>query len=331
MYHRRFLIKIVYIFTIGIILSCNISPIAPELAGTADLKVAIVLPRSADDGSWSQSGYEGLQLIAKELKAQVAYTDKMEVPPRKDFQQVFRQYAADGYDFIIGHGGQFQSALEAVAKEFPQTKFAMVGGYSGNNNNLGALGFRADEMGYIMGVVAALKTQTHKVGMIGGLRVADVVDVAKLFERGAKANDPNIQVFINWTNSWTDSEKASQAAEEMVRAGVDTILAYLNETNRAVFAVAAAAGARAIGYPKDQYHLAPDTIITSAIYRISNILLQGAILMRQGRWEGKQYRFGMQEGALDIAPFRGALTPAEEAIVNGVKQDILMGKIDLIQ
>jgi len=225
---------------------------APELAGTGDFKVAIVLPRSADDDSWSQSGYEGLQLIAKELKAQVAYTDKVEVPPTKDVQQVFRQYAADGYDFIIGHGRQFQSAIEAVAKEFPRTKFALVGGYPGNNKNLGALGFRGDEMGYIMGVVAALKTQTHKVGMIGGLPVADVVDVAKLFERGAKAIDPDIQVFINWTNSWTEEEKASQAAKEMVRAGVDAILAYLSETNRAVFAVAAAAGAGAIGYPKDQ-------------------------------------------------------------------------------
>lgn len=53
--------------------------------------------------------------------------------------------------------------------------------------------------------------------------------------------------------------------------------------------------------------------------------------MGQGRWEGKQYRFGMQEGVLDIAPFRGALTPEAEAIVNGVKQDILMAKIDLIE
>lgn len=265
MCHRMSLIKIISLFTLGIIMSCNVSPMAPELAATGDFKVAIVLPRSADDGSWSQSGYEGLQRIAKELKARVAYTDKVEVPPRKDFQQVFRQYAADGYDFIIGHGGQFQSGLEAVAKEFPQKKFALVGGYPGNNKNLGALGFRGDEMGYIMGVVVALKTQTHKVGMIGGLPVADVVDVAKLYERGAKAIDPNIQVFVNWTNSWTE------------------------------------------------------------------ILLEGATLVRQGRWQGKQYRFGMQEGVLDLAPFRGALTPEAEAIVNEIKQDILMGKIDLIE
>jgi len=61
------------------------------------------------------------------------------------------------------------------------------------------------------------------------------------------------------------------------------------------------------------------------------MLLQGATLVGQGRWEGKQYRFGMQEGVLDIAPFRGALTPEAEAIVNGVKQDILMAKIDLIE
>jgi basic membrane protein A len=59
------------------------------------------------------------------------------------------------------------------------------------------------------------------------------------------------------------------------------------------------------------------------------LLLEGATLVQQGRWEGKQYKFGLQEGAQELAPFYGLLTPEEEAKVNAIKQDILTSKIDV--
>jgi basic membrane protein A len=49
--------------------------------------------------------------------------------------------------------------------------------------------------------------------------------------------------------------------------------------------------------------------------------------VQQGRWEGKQYRFGLQEHAQDLAPFHGLLTPEEEAKVKAIKEDILIDKI----
>jgi len=332
MWKRIFTVKIVSLFLISLLVSCNFSNKAPtpEQPATVDFRVAVLLPQAVDDGDWSQFGYEGLQLIAKQLGAEVAYTDNTDLLPPAEVEQLFRKYARDGFDLIVGHGGQFKAPMKVVAPEFLNSKFAVVGGDPGNNNNFGALGFRSGELGYLMGVVAALKTKTHKVGIIGGEPIPDIVDLVKLFERGAKATDAEIEVSIAWVNSWKDPQKAKLIAQEMIASGVDIIATRAGDGNIAVFEVAASAsGVYVIGGPQDHYNAAPHIIITSGIQRVPVLLLQGATLVRQGRWQGKQYRFGLVDGAQELAPFRGKLTPEQEATLKAVTRDIISGKIDV--
>jgi len=304
------------------------SSVAPDAAKAAPgaFKVAMLLPSPADDHSWSQAGYEGLQLIEKKLGAQVAYTASV---PEADMEKIFRQYAEEGYDFVIGHGGEFIPAAEVVAKEFPRTKFAITSNYPGNNKNLGALSLRDGEVGYLTGAVAALKTKTNKVAFIGGVAYPSIQEQATLFERGVKATNPKVEVSIEWLDSWTDQVKAKQVAEAQVKAGADVLLADADAAGQAVIEVAKNAGIYAIGWSLDQHELAPNTILTSAIQRIPVLLLEGATLVQQGRWEGKQYKFGLQEGAQELASFYGLLTPEEEAKVKAVRADIMTGKIDV--
>lgn len=332
MWKQFFTAKIVSLFLISLLISCNFSNLTPtaEQPARADFRVAILLPQAVNDGDWAQLGYEGLQLIAKQLGAEVAYTDNTDLLPQAEVEQLFRQYAADGFDLIVGHGGQFKAPIKVVAAEFLNSKFAVVGGDPGNNKNLGALGFRSNELGYLMGVVAALKSKTHKVGIIAGEPIPDIVDLVKLFERGAKATDASIELSIAWVNSWKDPQKAKLIAEEMIADGVDVIATRAGDGNFAVFEVASSAsGVYVIGGPQDHYDRAPDIIITSGIQRVPVLLLQGAILVRQGRWQGKQYRFGLADGAQELAPFRGKLTPEQEATLKAVTRDIISGKIDV--
>ena len=297
-------------------------------AAPGGLKVAMVLPGAIDDKGWCQVGYEGLQLIEKELGAQVAYTAN--VPPdEEEMTKIFRQYAQDGFDFIIGHGGEYIPAAEVVAEEFPDIKFAVVAGYAGNNNNFGALSFREGEVGYLTGVVAALKTKTNKVAYIGGEAYPHMLEQSVLFERGAKAVNPSVEVSIEWVESWSDQDKAKEIAQSQLKGGADVILADADSAGLAVLEVAKEANIYGIGWSLDQHELAPGTILTSAIQRVPVLLLEGATLVQQGRWEGKQYKFGLQEGAQELAPFYGLLTPEEEAKVNTIKQDILTSKIDV--
>ncbi len=295
-------------------------------------KVAILLPGPVNDKAWNQSGYEGLKLIEKELGAQVTYIPSV---LETSAEQIFREYANLGFDFLISHGDEYLTAAEIVAKEFPRTKFAVVSSYAGNNKNFGSLAFRSGEVGYLTGVVAALKTKTNKVAFIGGQKYRIMEEEANLFNRGVKATKPSVTVSIEWLNSWSDKDKARKVALAKLATGADVLVVDADRANLGAIKVAQSKGIYAINWIHattaidEQLKVAPNTIITSVVQQVPMLLLEAATLVQQGRWEGKQYKFGLLEEVQDLASFNGMLTPQQEALVNSVKQNIITGKIDV--
>jgi len=327
-----------FILTTLFAISCNssvnnVAP-TPEAPAANNFKVAVVLPRDSKNDDWSKSGYEGIQAIKQQLGATIDYQENVDVPspqPTAVFEKVFREYAQAGYDLIIGQGGQFIPAIETIAKEFPRTKFGAVGGdYAGNNKNFASLSFRTGEAGYVLGVAAALASKTNKIAFIGGARTGDIVNTAKFYEKGAKATNSEVVVTISYVESWTDEVKAKQLTEAAIKSGVDVIVANTGKPDVAIIKLAESAGIKVIGTYKDVHNLAPKAVLTSYLGYFPVLYVEAATLMRQGRWEGKNYRFGMKEKAIDFAPFRGQLTSEQEAKVNAVKEDILLGKIELL-
>jgi len=304
---------------------------SPEVAASnseaADFKVAVLLPDEEDDKGWSQSGYEGLKLIEKELGATVAFTP--EASP-EEAKAIASQYADDGYNFIIGHGNEYIPAFKVVAERYPRTKFAVSAPYTGNNKNFGGLAFRDDELGYLAGVVAAQKSQSQKIVFIGGESFPNLVDLAKAYERGAKSIDPSTEVTIEWVGNWVDQDRAREITQAHIDAGADIFAVNADVAGLAVHELASnTPGVYSIGWVLDQHELAPETIITSGMQSVPKTYLEATILVRQGRWEGKLYRFGLQEGAHQLAPFYGLLTPEQEEQVNAVQAGIMTGDIDV--
>ncbi|MEW5853755.1 MAG: BMP family protein [Myxococcota bacterium] len=303
----------------------NTSSDAPAPEQVA-LRVALLLPDTPDDHGWSQAGYQGLKRIERELGAEVVYTPSVTADAA---EPIIRDYARAGFDFVVGHGGEYIPSMEKVAPEFPQARFAVVGSYPGNNFNLGALSFRDGELGYLCGAVAALRSASGKVAFIGGVPYPHMKEQAVLFERGAKATKPSVSVEVHWLGSWYDEGKAASIARMLIRRGFDVLLADADAAGVGVFREAKAAGVHAIGWAVDQNHLAPESVVTSGIQRVDVLLLNGARLVEQGRWEGKQYKFGLREGAQSLAPFRGLLSDDDAATVQRVEADILAGRVEV--
>ena len=300
--------------------SSNTGPQTPNA-----FKVAMIIGGPIDDNGWGQVGYEGLKLIEKELGAEIAYAAAV---ADADAENLFRQYAKEGFDFVIGHGAGYPDAAKTVAEEFPRTKFAVVTSFAGNNKNLGALTFRSGEIGYLAGTVAALKTKTNKVAWIGAFDYPVLREQATFFERGAKTMNPEIEVSIKWVESWTDQAKAREVAQALIESGYDVLLGNADTAALGIIDAAEKAGVYAIAVGKDQHELAPATILTSLMLHVPELTLRGAIMVQKGRWEGKQYKLGLREGVHELAPFYGLLTPEEEGIVIGIRDKILLGEID---
>lgn len=310
----------------GLWVAFALTLVGPAPASSAAFKVAVITTGPLDDRGWSQAAYEGLKQIQRELGAKIAISPWVTA---KQAPEHFKRYGRAGFDFVVGNGGEYLPAALAATEEFPHTKFAVVGNYVGNNRNLGALSFRSGEMGYLSGVVAALKTQTKKVAHIGGMPTPRAQEAAILFKRGVHAIDPSIQVTIVWIGSWTDAQKAEKVAQGRVARGADVLAVDADIASLGALKVAKRAGIYLIGWAAVHRDMAPRTVLTSVIQRQQVLLKEGATLVLKKQWEGKQYKFGLREGAQDLAPFYGMLSPEEERRVNTIKNDVRLGKLDV--
>ncbi|MEM7035019.1 MAG: BMP family protein, partial [Chloroflexota bacterium] len=241
-----------------------------------------------------------------------------------------RQYAEDGYDLIMGHGGEYRSAFETVSEEYPNIQFALVTSHPGNNKNLGGLAVRADESGYLAGVLAALKTETGKVAYIGGEVYPSTTEEATAFEKGAKDTNPEVTVSIVWVESWSDQRKAQGIAEDLVADDIDVLAVDADLAGLAALQVAEKEGIMAIGWVSDQSSQAPNAIIGSVVQNMSARMTEAAVLVEKGRWEGKQYRMGIQEGVIDLIVVDGVLTAEEDTQIATIKDDIITGQVDTL-
>lgn len=288
------------------------------------LKVAMVLAGPANDNGWNATGYAGLKKIEEKLGAETAFSDQVPVP---EYEETFRDYASKGYDLVIGHGGEFSDAAATVAAEFPKVKFAVVNGNQ-TAENLATFDVSDEQVAFLAGAVAGLTTKSNVVSAIGGMEIPPTFRSLEGYKAGVNHVNPQAKVLLTYTGSFTDAAKAKEAAMAQLGMNSDVIFYYLDAASPGVIQAAQSKGAKGIATITDQYESAPDTILTSALTDLSQLILHIGEQAQAGQLEGKSYIFGIDnEDIAGLAPFRGNVSAEVEARVKQIKEDIIAGKI----
>ena len=76
-------------------------PTATPAPDYSDFKAAILLPGSISDVGFSGPAYQGLKQLETDFGIQISYSEKVQPA---DYETIFRGYAQEGYNLIIGHG-----------------------------------------------------------------------------------------------------------------------------------------------------------------------------------------------------------------------------------
>src|SRR3954466_4041344 len=135
----------------------------PAGAALAEFKVALILPGSDTDKGWNQMAREGLDRIKKELKADTKAVTNVK---SSDFYTQISNFAEDGYDLIICHGGEFEKAAAQAANTYPKTKI-IVGGCPVDVKGAVAVEFMTRNASTLVGYVAGKVTKARKVAFVG--------------------------------------------------------------------------------------------------------------------------------------------------------------------
>lgn len=291
---------------------------ASEPQSEKKLKIAMVLPGLKTDEAFNQYTYEGMMRAAQEFGLETAFTEEV---AQDEQLEVVRQFAQQGYDIIIGQGGQFGESLMTVAKEFPNQKFVFsVATDTGGVPNLTAATVSYSHAGYLAGVMACHTTKTNKVAMITGEWYDPHRQMEASFIKGAQTCGKEVKVSSVATGSWSDVNKAREASLALVADGYDVLFPCLDAAFVGVLAAAQdSKDVRVVGGVIDMAPIAPEVTVGSVVFNWNELGYQEAA----GKLvDGKSHILGMAENG--IAPVVNDLLSAEgkaavEKAVAGLK------------
>src|SRR6185312_6062431 len=181
--------------------------------------VALLTPGPVSDQSWNGGAYDGLLRIRDSLGAKIS---NIQTATPADFEENFRQYGAQGYQLVFGHGFEFQDAAKRVAPQFPHTIYVTTSGTT-SGPNLAGMTFGFADASYLAGMLAASMTKTNKLGALGGTALPPVVESFRAFEQGAKSVKPSIKVVTSYIGNWDDVSAGKEQALAQLAQGVDVI------------------------------------------------------------------------------------------------------------
>jgi basic membrane protein A and related proteins len=280
------------------------------------------------DKSFNQAGFDGAERWKKESGK--AYME-FEIANATQREQAKRRMAERGANPIVAIGFAQGSSLEKVAKDFPNTRFAIIDSVI-NLPNVQSIVFKEHEGSFLVGMMAAMASKTGKVGFVGGMDIPLIRKFQCGFEQGAKFVNPKVETSANMTGTtgaaWNDPARGAELAKAQFARGVDVIFAAAGGTGMGVYQAAKDNGRLAIGVDSNQNHLHPGTMLTSMVKRV-DVAVYNAF---KGVVPGTS-ALGLKEGGVDVAIDANnakLVTPEMRRRVEAAKADIVGGKIKVV-
>lgn len=243
-----------------IISACQ--PAQPDDPDNDVTKVAVLYPGVVSDESWNEFGHEGLIRAQNECGVEIAWSENVSQAAQLE---TFRNYAAQGYGIIIGHGGEYQDAAETVASEYPNVEFAVTNGAAAPPN-VSAIKISYAHMGYVAGYLACEMTETNHIAFLGGEPIPIVNQAMREFQRAAQTcGKGEVRVDEVITGAWADVTRAYEASQGLISAGADVLWHVLDTADAGLIAAAEDEGVYAIGLYRDSSDLGPNAVIGSAL------------------------------------------------------------------
>jgi len=297
----------------------------------ADFKPAVVFDMGGRfDKSFNQGVYNGLEKFKKETGTDYKF---FEVTNATQREQAIRKMAQRGGNPVLGIGFAQAPAVDKVAGEFPKTTFAIIDMVV-KKPNVQSIVFKEHEGSFLVGMLAAMASKTHKVGFVGGMDIPLIRRFACGYEQGVKYADPKAEVLQNMTGStpsaWNNPSRGGELAKGQFDRGADVIFAAAGGTGIGVYQAAKDAGKLAIGVDSNQNYLQPGTMLTSMVKRVDVAAYDLLKSVKEGTFKPGFKVLGLKENGVGWALDKyneKLITPEMKTAVDKARQDIIDGKI----
>jgi basic membrane protein A len=283
-----------------------------------------------NDRSFNHLAYLGLQHAGSDLGVA---TRVVQAQSPADYIPNLSALARQGYDLVIGVGFTEIQAMQAVAKQFPKTHFAIVdvsNADEGGLKNVEGLLFKEQEAGYLAGYAAGLAAKQRGgkvVSSVGGMKQPPVDRYIAGYQAGAKAAFPGVATVNGYSQDFENQAKCKEVALNQIAQGSVFVFQVAGGCGLGALDAAKEKGVWGVGVDADQAYLG-SYVLTSALKRVDTAVYDSIKSAKDGDFKGgTDAVYGIDVNGVGIGKF-SPKTPAGIAQkVAAVKQQIASGKI----
>lgn len=304
-------------------------PAAEEPAGDGPFRVAVVTPSTTNDLAFSQSIHDALLAVQAERgEENFEFVVSENLFVVDDAAAAIRDYASQGYDLVIAHGSQYGTSVVEIAPDFPDLPFAWgttVDTFQDQGiENVFAYEARSEQGGYVLGVMAAMMSESGTIGVVGPVETGDAKLYVDGFEFGALAQDPSLTVNKNYIGSFSDVALAAEAANTHIQGGADALTGTAQMVVGAI-GVAEENDVIWFGTQAEQTELAPSIVVANQVYRWEVVLNEIFDRIESGQLGGEAFAITLENGGLEIV-YNDAYEIPED--VRAAADEAIQGIID---
>jgi basic membrane protein A len=325
-----------------------VAAVAASLVGTgaAAPKAGFSAGLVSDVGRFNDKGFNeeqltGLNYAKKHIPG--LKTTAVESRAAGEYLPNFASLARKGTNIIIGAGFLLADAEATVAKQFPNTKFAItdydVSPKTDPGNpfakagvkNVEGLTYATQENSYLAGCLAGLMVKkaggTQTIGVVGGVKIPPVDSFLAGYQAGAKRCDPGINVLKGYSQTFTDQAACKTVAQNQIDAGSQVEFNVAGPCGLGTLDAANDAGIWGIGVDVDQYALAKN-VLTSALKRVDVGIYTAIAQAKAGKFKGgTDLLFDLRNNGVGLGKISPKVPKADVAKVNALEKKIASGAV----
>lgn len=311
---------------------------APE-EEAAQFKVSMVTDQNGiDDRSFNQSAWEGMEKWAESHNFTEDSINYYQSGQESNYIPNLNTAIQDETDIIYAIGFSLEEALTEIASQNPEQNFGLVDGVI-DLDNVVSITFADNEASYLAGVAAALTSKTGKIGFVGGLQAPSILKFQAGYEAGAKSVNSDIQVDVQFAESFSDAGAAQQIASAMFANEIDVIFHAAGNAGNGVNTEARnqlEAGAKediwVIGADRDQSEEGEwdggNFMLTSTLKELGRAIENESNDVMAGNFHGGEHIISnLESGGVGIVESR--LPEAVKEAVLAAKEQIISGEIEV--
>jgi basic membrane protein A len=252
-----------------------------------------------NDHGINQHAYQGRNRAQRQLGIR---GDVYQSPSSADYVPNLATAARKGADLVISVGFDQANSIAKVAKQFPNTHFAIIdvdwGDLPGHPKNVEGLIFREQEVGYLAG-----------------------------YQAGARAADPGVKLLNGYSQEWVDQAKCKTIAQNQIDAGANIVFQVAGGCGLGVLDAAKQNKVWGIGVDADQSYLGPQ-VLTSAEKGVDTSVYSTVQQVLAGKFKGGTNSvFSLSNNGVRLGKISPKVPQSDVEKVREVARQIADGKI----